>query len=255
MEDSTVKKKSILSSSKNAVKKATPERLLTIIRIINIFSSIGAIFVGLSTLLTLNDATNLASKFKLFVVSFSAAIAGVIVLTVNLPLGKTGKQMKEIFAGQFGFLFTHRGRALAMLFLATLCFSASPKELRNRGFHLLIGMIILIHSIFSFFVYHVHPTYGNTDLFPTTSDKEVIEKATEQPSFQSSSGFTGSINQNYQERSQFDTNQYAESPFTIDEDSDDNDFNDFALEDNNTTDRPFIDSETGENDGSELKLS
>lgn len=214
-------KSNLLLRAKNSVENTEPTLLKRLIQIGNILIALCAVFLGIYVFFQFGSTRNGVDSFRLFVIAITELLLGVSLIIVSVPLGKFGKKIKLSFAEQTGILYTHRGRAVLILFIAALSFSSRSDD--SKKYYLLPGILGLLHGLFSFFVYYIHPTYGKISLFPNTMEAPNDVQ-------RSPNDFTGSVQDASNQRTQFDTYDYTESPFTID-DEDDAELGEFSTED------------------------
>lgn len=244
--EAQVRQKSLLSRTAKTVRNTTPTNLLCFIYIANLVSAIGVIAVGISKFMNLFSSETTDGKLSIFIVAFCCIVFGLGLLFVEFPLLKNQDKVKLFLGSYFGFVYTHRGKAVFVFFLATLCLSTSSEKVSGFVFSLFIGFLIMLNSLCTCFIFYVHPTFHEVEMFPAQMDHKKPDA--QYPSFGLESGskspttgggaFPETLNGDSYRfgatmSSTYPTTDYAESPFAIEES--DNEFTDFAVTETSPT--------------------
>jgi len=156
----------MVSSTANRVKKQNPETLLKCMRVFNIICSICVMIAACSTLAALRDSDcggSDCSKLSFGVVSFYAFVFGFLLFWFEL---RCGERSTHVFVHNFGFMYAHRGKSLLILFISTLVFSSIQVSFDRWVLNLAVGVIVALNGIFYCFVYCMHPTFSEVDMWP-----------------------------------------------------------------------------------------
>ncbi len=119
---------------------ANHEKALSILRVSNFINAALIIFVGIFSLFNIGDILTL----KITAISVS-----IYLICFGCVLGCYETRLKMFEAGvrkRFGFMYTSVGRALFLIFVASLCFS------RSTIVSYIIGGITVINALLNFFV-------------------------------------------------------------------------------------------------------
>lgn len=206
------------SQGKNKVKATRPEKLLSCMRIVNIILSVGVIIVAVSTMAALTGCDDKCARLSFGVICFFAIVFSVLLLLFECRVGNSAK---EFIGKNFGFLYTHRGKAILIIFIGTMCFSAISTNLDRWWLNLLVGLCVTLNGVFSCMVYYCHPTLGEVDLKPQSkglggSSTGNHQSTTNATTAQATISTTSSSDYQYGETASASTySQYNESPFVI----------------------------------------
>mmetsp|Transcript_27031 Transcript_27031/g.32753 ORF Transcript_27031/g.32753 Transcript_27031/m.32753 type:complete len:296 (+) Transcript_27031:326-1213(+) len=153
------------------VNNQKPETLLNCMRIFNIICAVAVMITGCSTLAAINDqnCSGDCSKISFGIVAFYAFVFGLLLFIFEM---RFGKRLKRIFLNNFGFMYAHRGKALLIIFISTLCFSSIQTAFDRWILNLVVGIVVMVNGCFDCFVYYTHPTFSEVDMRP---DQEGIK--------------------------------------------------------------------------------
>lgn len=138
-----------------SIKETAPEKLTFCMRVTNIINAGLLIASGVITFTLLNSCDDNCSI--LIVLAFYTILFGLLLLIFEL---RSGPKSAKWIHGNCGFMYSNRGKAAFILFLATLCFSVTDKDLSGLWwFCLLVGIYTTLNGIFACFVVALNPAY------------------------------------------------------------------------------------------------
>ncbi|GBG34767.1 Hypothetical Protein FCC1311_109892 [Hondaea fermentalgiana] len=139
----------------NVIKETAPEKLTACMRITNIINGGLLIASGVITFTMLASCSDNCSI--LIVLAFYTILFGLLLLVFEM---RSGPKSANFILNNCGFMYSNRGKATFILFLATLCFSVTDKDLGGLWwFCLLVGIYTAINGIFSCAVVLLNPGY------------------------------------------------------------------------------------------------
>jgi len=147
----------MFSSATNAIKETAPERLTWCMRITNLINSGLLIASGVVTFLLLGSCSDDCRPSILAVIAFYAILFGLLLCVFELRVESRSQQW---ISRNCGFMYSNRGKALLLLFLATMAFSMVDSTLNGSWwFAILVGVFTTLNGVFACAVVYMNPGY------------------------------------------------------------------------------------------------
>mmetsp|Transcript_10448 Transcript_10448/g.29529 ORF Transcript_10448/g.29529 Transcript_10448/m.29529 type:complete len:250 (+) Transcript_10448:67-816(+) len=158
MEDAGGSSRSVLNEAAERVKAAAPARLTKCMRITNMLNAVllGASGVISFTLLGQCADQSDCGTSSMAVLAFYTLLFAVLLLLFEMRVNSTRGWISK----NCGFMYSNRGKAILLLFLATLCFSTMDSGLTGLWWMpLLAGIVTTINGLFVCITVYLHPSF------------------------------------------------------------------------------------------------
>lgn len=148
---------SVFNGATSAIKTTAPEKLTYCMRITNIINAGLLMTSGIITFTLIGNCSGDCTQSVLAVLAFYTVLFAVLLLMFELsPL----ESSKTWIRTNCGFMYSNRGKALLLLFLATLCFSVVENDLGGLWwFSVLTGIYTAVNGVFACAVVYMNPEY------------------------------------------------------------------------------------------------
>jgi hypothetical protein len=141
------------------LKEVAPERLTTAFRWANVVNAVLLVASGVIAFTQVSDcsSTDGCSASSMVVLAFYVVMFAVMLLLFEL---KPESSALDFVNNNFGFMYSNRGRATLLLFLATLTFSTVNSHLGGLWVViLLVGLVTTLNGCFVCVTIYLHPSF------------------------------------------------------------------------------------------------
>jgi hypothetical protein len=141
------------------LKQVAPERLTTAFRWANVVNAVLLVASGVIAFTQVGDCGSVdgCSASSMVVLAFYVVMFAVMLLLFEL---KPESSALDFVNNNFGFMYSNRGRATLLLFLATLTFSTVNSHLGGLWVViLLVGLVTTLNGCFVCVTIYLHPSF------------------------------------------------------------------------------------------------